>query len=339
MAPVHGIQRVSEDIVESTNLALASQTFTLPVLQHGPNASSTGLMNFDMNSHPAIQRTVRDALHVRHTMLSEVTDMSFLLRYSESEYDENSPRSAIIEPVFETFLEDAPIVGIIIAVEAWATYFEKSLPKEIEGFVVDVHDSCESEMTFVIDNGNVEFQGHEDLHDRRYNYLAQRAEFATFARYDGEEDGARHCDYTLIVYPSRTFESTFHTNQPYLFASVLVAVFAVTCSVFATYDWMVRRRQNKVVDAAKRTTAIVHSLFPKSVGDRLIAAENEKADRKHQKRKDKLETFMSPDDFGKEEQIESEPIADFVTGTTIVSFVNDMMGLFRFLSSCPVLLQ
>ena len=108
----------------------------------------------------------------------------------------------------------------LFVVEAWATYLdEKKPPQRDKGFVGDVHDTCESEMTFVIDNGNVEVQGHQNLHARQemQNYLAPRAEFATFARYDGEEDGAMHCDYTtLIVYPSKRFEFTFHTNQPYL---------------------------------------------------------------------------------------------------------------------------
>ena len=109
----------------------------------------------------------------------------------------------------------------LFVVEAWATYLdEKKPPQRDKGFVVDVHDTCESEMTFVIGNGGtLKFKATKTCtHDTRYNYLAQRAEFATFARgYDGGEDGARHCDYTtLIEYPSRTFESTFHTNQPYL---------------------------------------------------------------------------------------------------------------------------
>ena len=37
-------------------------------------ALSRELVNMDRNAHPAIRRAVGDALHVRHTMQSEVTD-------------------------------------------------------------------------------------------------------------------------------------------------------------------------------------------------------------------------------------------------------------------------
>ena len=328
MEPVHDIQLVSESVVKSTNLTLLPEEAMLPVLQYGPNASSSGLINIDLNSHPVIQRSLRDMLLVKHTMLSEVTDLSFLLGHTKAEEDLNDPRSIILEPVFDSFDEESrTIVGAVMAVEAWSTYFKTSRPEDVHGFVVDVHDTCESDMTFIIDAGEVNFQGHEDLHDTKYDYLGLRSEFAVFARYEGPIDGARHCDYSLRVYPSNEFESDYHSSKPFLYAAVLMAVFVVACSVFAVYDWLVGRRQTKVMRAAKRTTTVIQSLFPKTVGERLIADATKKVERaekkNNEKRAKKLAFAVGVADFSENNGEDnpangSDPIADFFPNTTVM---------------------
>ena len=52
----------------------------------------------------------------------------------------------------------------------------------------------------------------------------------------------------------------------------IAAVFAFAVLVFVLYDMMVERRQKKILDTAKKSTAIVSSIFPKKVRDQLLGA-------------------------------------------------------------------
>ena len=164
--------------------------------------------------------------------------------------------------------------------------------------MVDVKETCGEEFTLTIDGHEVRYSGLGDLHETKYEDLAVAHPFATFAKYDYEKVRQRrrpaslhflahdlitflhrfqrssiqatsgehkHCAYSILTYPSTEFEDSFHTSQPYLFAMGVLIIFLLTAGVFAFYDFLVQRRQNKVLRVAKRTTAMVTSLFPKQV--------------------------------------------------------------------------
>ncbi|KAL7558291.1 hypothetical protein ACA910_020376 [Epithemia clementina (nom. ined.)] len=338
MQPVHNeIQNISPEIVAATNLTLLPEDeYLLPVLQYGSGALSSGLINTDLNTHPVLQRVLLDVIKSEHTIFSEYTDLKFLMDFTKADEYASTPRSVIAQPVFDRFDDSVSVngtkrsvVGVLVAVEAWRNILKSSRPAQVQGFTMHVHDSCGQDMTYVIRGELAEFIGNGDLHDTRYSDMPRRAEFAVASRYDGPDyDENRHCEFSFAVYPSQEYESTFHTGKPFLYAAMLIAVFLTTTLVFAVYDWMVRRRQEKVMGAAQRTTAIVHSLFPKAVGERLIAEADKKAALKaggknDNKRGNRLEMFAAgmnknsadeDDPYGMSE----DPIADFFTSTTIM---------------------
>jgi hypothetical protein len=114
------------------------------------------------------------------------------------------------------------------------------------------------------------------------------------------------CEYKIDIYPSETFEQEFQSttaiegsanagttpaaidtteaaNQVKKNATVataiVVIIFLVTGIVFLLYDYVVQLRQEKVMKTATKTQAIVSSLFPKSVQDRMMKqVEEELAD-------------------------------------------------------------
>jgi hypothetical protein len=57
------------------------------------------------------------------------------------------------------------------------------------------------------------------------------------------------------------YYDTFKNNQPTIVAICLGAVFAFAIGVFFLYDWLVERRQARVLAQATQSTAIVSSLF------------------------------------------------------------------------------
>lgn len=109
-------------------------------------------------------------------------------------------------------------------------------------------------------------------------------EFAEFARYDGFTEGV-HCEYKMKIYPTGQLEAQYHTNKPAVYTTVVVLVFMFTVAVFAFYDYMVYRRQTRLLAKAKRTNAIVASLFPKDVQKRIMAEAEQQAEAEQRAKK------------------------------------------------------
>ena len=68
-------------------------------------------------------------------------------------------------------------------------------------------------------------------------------------------------------------EAQFVTSNPIYFTVGALLIFCFTSSVFLLYDYTVERRQRKVMSTAVRTNAIVASLFPSVVRDRIYPTE------------------------------------------------------------------
>jgi class 3 adenylate cyclase len=88
--------------------------------------------------------------------------------------------------------------------------------------------------------------------------------------YTGVALNEEYCPFTFRAYPSATMEAQYVTSNPIYFTVGVVAIFGFTSLVFATFDWTVERRQRKVMSTAVRTDAIVNSLFPSVVRERIF---------------------------------------------------------------------
>jgi hypothetical protein len=91
---------------------------------------------------------------------------------------------------------------------------------------------------------------------------------------DGTKTGLgfvdRNCRYSLSIYPSDAFASEFETPTPWILVSSVAGVLLFAIMMFFVYDHLVERRQSLVLRKAVQSTAIVSSLFPKTVRDRLM---------------------------------------------------------------------
>ena len=61
------------------------------------------------------------------------------------------------------------------------------------------------------------------------------------------------CDYSLHVYPTEELEEKFESNKPLLYSFAVVLFFGFTSFVFIAYDYLVERRQRKVLTSANQT--------------------------------------------------------------------------------------
>jgi CHASE domain len=133
-----------------------AQDFHTPLWQTSKAPTSTSQILLDLYTHPKFSSVIDDVLITKHAMLSDVVDLRFLLETSaqtNSETD-HEPRSFILAPVFnhigktETETEATPIVGFVLVVLPWRTFFLDELPSGCNGIIVKVQNTCGQEFTY-----------------------------------------------------------------------------------------------------------------------------------------------------------------------------------------------
>lgn len=328
-----------------------------PLWQQAPAPSNAALINYDLLSNPQLLALYGSMRAAQRPALSSVMDLRFL--YSGAAHPAVPARDATAEPKNVTSLimsplypfvvtkENVPdrdeITGLLLAVIDWERYLTNILPANVEGLVVVLTSTCGDVYTFELNGPTVEYLGEGDLHDTSYNsllassdpfgngWLVKRNE--TLPVGDGE---AGACSYVLQLYPSTTLESIFTDQKPAIYTTVVVLLFFFTAMVFLLYDWLVTRRQNKVKASAKKTNAILSSLFPSTVRDRILQEAEEQAEQEEQQHSPKrggfalgnralLRDFLKDADeggstkpaAGASKLAVSRPIADLFPETTV----------------------
>ena len=87
--------------------------------------------------------------------------------------------------------------------------------------------------------------------------------------YTGVDLNGDYCRYTIRVYPSTLMHEDYVSNKPIIYTVLVALIFVFTSGIFLLYDLLVERRQNIVMDNAKKSGAVVASLFPTGFRDRL----------------------------------------------------------------------
>ena len=124
-----------------------------------------------------------------------------------------------------------------------------------------------------------------------------------------------------------------------IIAIVVASVFVFMSLSFTTYDWFVQQRNDKVVDAAVRSGAIVSSLFPSTVRERLYKeAEENQVKAKQLESRNTLQkwTRIERDDdniMRADNQCipyKAKPIADLFPATTVRNRILASATMFGF---------
>ena len=119
------------------------------------------------------------------------------------------------------------------------------------------------------------YLGDGDLHDSKYNYLEVTVDLSMHT-HPNFTSTPGHCQYSMHVYPTKTFEKDYTTAMPETFAAVVLASFVLVALVFCVYDWFVKRRNTELVTSAARTDKLVSSLFPSAIKAELLKQQDQR---------------------------------------------------------------
>jgi class 3 adenylate cyclase len=148
--------------------------------------------------------------------------------------------------------------------------------------------------------------------------------FSDYTRLELTMKTPGHCIYSFHIYPTKEFEDDYHSSLPIVLTVVVAATFFIMVAAFFLYDWFVHRRNNKVVGEAARSNAIVSSLFPSSVHDRLFEenAKKKAARAAEAPTKSRIKNFLASEtgvvDDDDDIMYKTKPIADLFPETTIL---------------------
>lgn len=218
-----------------------------------------------------------------------------LNQYRHSNIDYNAdPMTQMAYPVFDSFDPTTKNVSaLIVTTIYWRVLFNDILPSNVKGVICVLSNTLGETITYRLDGKTATYVGVGDLHDPKYDnfvvnrdisdYITERASIETSSYTTVALDGG-YTSYQIHVYPSEDMEATYVTNDPIIYAVVVAAIFVFSSIVFFLYDRLQEHRQEKVMTKAVQSTAVVTSLFPEAVHDRLYAetaeAQKEKSSEK-----------------------------------------------------------
>ena len=130
-----------------------------------------------------------------------------------------------------------------------------------------------------------------------------------------------HCVYSFSVYPTDKYFERNASKIPAYSAVAIAVIFAFMATTFFIYDRFVQKRNKKVLDAAAKSGAIVSSLFPSTVRDRLF--DEPKDDKNSSTPSNQMKTFLNEHgdiETGDEDEVvlKTKPIADLFPETSIL---------------------
>lgn len=192
---------------------------------------------------------------------------------------EGPPRTYLLHPVYDNLLVDRRMVGFLSAHVQWEYFFTDSLPEsEQEGVLVIVKGTCgemEQYMSYLVSGKGANFLGDSDLHNPIFHRLRRDFVMDDYLAHNDNansryQDDANFCRYTASIYPTVDYADQYFTDFPMVYGVLVITCFLITTICFAVYDFMVQRRQRKLLAQATKTNALVSSLFPSNVRDRLL---------------------------------------------------------------------
>lgn len=337
----------------------------LPIWQVSPAVPWPTSYFFNLFSHPATGAAYKVAIASGSVVMAAADNFQdanygsttdyFKLVYTHSQYrhqiGENykgGPSTAFAYPIFDSFdPQTRKVVAIASSAIYWRLNFANVLPPDASGIICVLENSFNQTMTFRVDGGEAIYLGPGDLHDAAYDDLGVSSAVHDYVKSIASPETRAFTSvglnidfskYYLTVYPSKDTEILYINNEPSFITGVVVGVFLFTSCLFLAYDYLVARRQRFVMSRALASSAIVSSLFPSQVRDKLYEQEQKistgnpsATENAHEEAIARFMKNNGGEDASMDGGAATKPIASFFESTTIL--FADLAGFTQWSSS------
>ena len=138
---------------------------------------------------------------------------------------------------------------------------QESTPGDI---VIVVKDKCGHLFSLLINGGEARCLGQGDHHDEEFDDLVAQLNVSSRLGEDFER-----CEIDVFAYPSIGYRDQHTSPIPNVTIVVAIAFFAFSSAILS-YNLFIQNKQQQIIAKASRSEAIVQSLFPTNVRERLL---------------------------------------------------------------------
>jgi len=303
----------------------------MPLWQVSSPPTDTSIVNFDLLSDSVFNKAFVTATEKKAAAFTEVLGTNNVLSLSN---EGNTPESAIVYPMFQ----DSTVVASVLSVVSWDVFMNELYQEHMNGVFVVLKNSCGQEYTYKMGATGAQALGQGSLQETDYESKMHVTELAPSL--DTQPD---FCEYFLNVYPSEELEDRLKSSLPVVLSIAVGLLFLLASAGFYCYDILAVKKQREAAEEAAHSNAIVNSLFPNDIRDRLFNNEEEEKAAVDTKgsvgtpdeptedediqtaqaaQKFRLKNYLREEDPQKTESLgdieESKPIADLFPYTTVL---------------------
>lgn len=327
-----------------------SNTTKLVTWQVSPVPQDPNMVNHNLFS-TSFGDSIDDISAQAGRLSNFITDPSYL------QLDEKSnmprPQSYLAQPIYRDFQDAADtsdssssIVGYVVALLPWDNFFRNIISDGLHSLDVVLSNDCGGLATLQVRGHEVTvISDTEDVHDPQFDSRVIQNTFGQvpFGWASDDDEGRRRllsmegsksywCTFKLAIYPTEEFEAQFDDDETIFYPVGIVVIFIFTTAVFLLHDTFIARRQARIEESAVRSNAIVQSLFPAQVRERLLMGHEEKAIQhitKNDEEKTAVGDSVEPtstepaigledDDLVTDRLLRTKPIADLFPNATVM---------------------
>jgi len=280
-------------------------------------------------SDPNYQKTIQALLVLQNeTVFAQVEPISPIIAQTMNQPqpstlnslnspNQKNPHSFVFHPVHRlvTGNQSTDVVAALGGTIAWDTALSGLLPTGVVGLMVELYNSCGQSFQYQINGPQVVYLGTTPANTASSSYAGMEltVDLALPSSLNYTSTSGR-CQYAMRVYPSAQFAAMYENDVPIIFAIVVSTTFVCITIGFFIYDYLVNRRNEKLISLVARSNAIVTSLFPGKFRDELI---------RNTQGTENLKGFINEAHDGDMPQNvsnsgTSKPMADLYLNTTII---------------------
>jgi class 3 adenylate cyclase len=266
----------------------------LPTWQLTP--ATENIINLNILSHPIFSEAASETIATSEATISRLENVDSLGQMSsvfftdyygclmqnhfgEQDVSYNGqPLATMFFPVFSSFsTQTRQLVGVLSTLIDFEQLFSGALTEGSGGVLGVLDNNCGDIFSFEVNGQDAVYLGPEDFHNTDYGSFNQKYEFAStlFESASSVEVNSGYCPYTLRVYPQDMLYDDYVTTMPVVYSVTFAVVLLFVIFVVLSYDCYLHRRMSKIDKAAEASRAIVSSLFPQNVRDRILGGEAE----------------------------------------------------------------
>ncbi|CAB9519313.1 Receptor-type guanylate cyclase gcy [Seminavis robusta] len=282
---------VAPSIYQSSTATSTTQSnFLAPLWQTSPPPSEAYKINYNVLSHDAIAELYQDVttlLPLSQAAISPVLDdLPYLYGLELVEEEDQNPRSVLLIPIRDRqggVQEAGEVVGFLQVLINWQDYITQILPGATTNGRARLRNTCGQNYTFLIQPGNSSSSASgvsvvdNDTVDDDYTDAVVVEDILSLP---GTGNGS--CSYSL-EFANEPLESQQQQQDNNMegiliiamvpLALAFVVLLAMGICMTQLNDW-VEKRHNKLGVSAAKSNAIVASMFPTKIRDRLLADAN-----------------------------------------------------------------